>query len=60
MNQFHQQENLKQTIDPIVIICTWYIVWQWRAGRGAMATPAKDFRRRKTCKKGRQTHEMKQ
>ncbi len=38
---------------------------QWRAGRGGgggggMAPPAKDFRGRKTCKKGRQMHEMEQ
>ena len=42
-----------------------FIVYQWRAGRaaggqGAMAPPAKDFRGRKTCKRGRQMHGMKQ
>ncbi len=29
-------------------------------GRGAVAPPAKDFRGRKACKKGRQMHEMEQ
>ena len=34
--------------------------WQGEGMQGAMALPAKDFRGHKTCKNGRQMHEMKQ